>query len=252
MDDAQASLPCLCVGGLPSTGPVHSTGGVSGLSRRPTWDVLRRHAFVVPPRRRLLLFVRGHRRIERTEDACAHLGREPTVQHYRSVVLVPEREASVLMLGVGPLGLFGALGPAIQAHELLHVLGGAVQSDVQQVGFVLRSGDAGQRPDLGVAELALRQSLGEQRQLSQRTGDTDLLARGVGIDAAGPGEPVGAGQRPLGGPDLAAVELGDEDEQAVRGSVDVGGEGGDGGGEGVVVHGGEFIHGNGVQGGHGF
>ena len=62
---------------------------------------------------------------------------------------------------------------------------------------------------------------------------------------------MGAGQRTLSGPDLAAVELGDEGEQPVRGGVDVGGEGGDGGGEGVVVHGGEFISGDRVNGSHG-
>ena len=103
------------------------------------------------------------------------------------------------------------------------------------------SGDSGQGPDLGVAELALGQRLGEQGQLRQCSCDTNLLSRGMGIDAAGPAQPVGTGQRPLSGPDLAAVELGDEDEKAVGGGMDVGGEGGDGSSEGVVVHGGEFV-----------
>ena len=49
-----------------------------------------------------------------------------------------------------------------------------------------------------------------------------------------------AGQRPLRGPDLAAVDLGNESKQAVRGGGDVGGEGGDGSGQGVVLHGGEI------------
>ena len=231
---------------------MHGTGGVSGLSRRPTWDVLRCRVFIVPPRRRLLLFVRGHRGIERAEDARAHVGREPPVQHHGAVILVPEGQAPVLVLRVGSLGLFRALRPAIQAHELLHVLGGAVEPDVQQVGFVLGSGNACECPGLGVAELALRERIGEQRQLPQRSGDADLLARGVGVDAAGPGEPVGARQRPLRGPDLTAVELGDENEEAVRGGVDVGGEGGDGGGKGVVVHRGEIVRRKGMQDGHGF
>ena len=134
-----------------------------------------------------------HRRIERAEDACAHLGREPPVQHHRAIIFVPERETAVLMLGIGPLGLLRALRPAIQTHELLHVLRGAVQSDVEEVGFVLRSGDTGQGPDLGVPELALGQRLGEQRQPGQRLGDTHLLSRGMGVDAAGPGQPVSAG-----------------------------------------------------------
>ena len=234
-------------GSFPSTG----IGGGDVLSRRPTWDVLRRRTFVVPPRRWLLRRMGGHRRIERAQDACTHLGREPPVEHHGAIVLVPEGEAAVLVLGIGPFGLFGALGPAMKANELLHMLRGAVQSDVEEVGFVLGGGDAGQRPDLGVAEVALRQRLGEQRQLGQSAGDADLLPRGVGIDAAGPTQPVGTGQRPLGGPDLAAVELGDEGKQPVRGGVDVGGKGGDGDGEGIVVHRGEIVGEDGVNGGHG-
>ena len=173
------------------------------------------------------------------------------MQHHGAVVVVPEGEAAILVLGIGPLGLLGALGPAVEADELLHMLGGAVQSDVEEVGFVLRGGDAGQGPDLRVAELTLRQRFGEHRQLGQRPGDADLLPRGVGIDAAGPGEPVGAGQRPLRGPDLAAIELGDEGEEAEGGSVEVGGEGGDGGGESVVVHGGKIVSRDKMNGCHG-
>ena len=173
------------------------------------------------------------------------------MQHHGAVVLVPEGEAAVLVLRIGPLRLFGALRPAMEADELLHMLGRAVQSDVEEVGFVPGGGDAGQSPDLGVAEFALGQRLGEQRQFGQRSGDSDLLPCGVGIDAAGPAQPVGARQRPLRGPDLAAVELGDEDEKAPGGGVDVGGEGGDGSGERVVVHGGELVRQNGMQFGHG-
>ena len=43
-------------------------------------------------------------------------------------------------------------------------------------------------------------------------------------------------KRPLGGPDLSAVELRDEGEESGGGGVDVSGEGRDGGGECVVVH----------------
>ena len=238
-------------GSFPSTGIGGCIGGGYILSRRPSWDVLRCGAFVVPPRRRLFFRVRRHRRIERAQDASTQLWRESPVQHHGAVVLVPEREAAALVLGIGPLGLLRALRPAMEADELLHMLGRAVQSDVEEVGFVPGGGDAGQRPDLGVAELAFRQRLGEQRQLRQRPGDTDLLARGMGIDAAGPAQPVGARQRPLRGPDLAAVELGDEGEEAVCGGVDVGGEGGDGGGEGVVVHGMEIVGGDVMSSSHG-
>ena len=47
-----------------------------------------------------------------------------------------------------------------------------------------------------------------------------------------------------------AVELSDEDKEPVRGGMDVGGEGGDGGGEGVVVHGGEIVGEIRVEGSH--
>ena len=105
--------------------------------------------------------MRRHRRIERAEDARTHLGRKPSVQHHRPVVLVPEGEAAVLVLDIGPLGLFCALGPTMEAHEFLDMLRGAVQPDVEEVDFVLRRGDAGQRPALGVAEFSLRKRLGE-------------------------------------------------------------------------------------------
>ena len=83
------------------------------------------------------------------------------MQHHGVVVFVPEREAAVLVLDIGPLDLLGALGPAMETHELLDVLGGPVQTDVEEVVLVLRRGDSGQRPDLGVAELSLRKRLGE-------------------------------------------------------------------------------------------
>ena len=179
-------------GSFPSTGIYRCIGGGRVLSRRPRWDVLRCQAFVVPPHRRLLRRVRRHRRIERAQDASTHLGRKSTVQHHGAVVLVPEGEAAILVLGIGLLGLFRPLRSSMEANELLDMLRGAVQSDVEQVGFVLGGGDAGQCPDLGVAELTLRERLGEQRQLGQRAGDTNLLPRGVGIDTAGPAQPVGA------------------------------------------------------------
>ena len=236
---------------FPSTGIDDRIGAGCVLSRRPRWDVLRSGAFIVPPRSRLLLRMRRHRRIERAQDARTHLGRESPVQHHGAVVLVPEREAAVLVLGVGPFGLLRALRPPMEADELLDMLRRAVQADVQEIVLVLGSGDAGQCPDLGVAELASGERLREQRQFGQGAGDADLLPSGMGIDAARPAQPMSAGQRPLSGPDLASVELGDECEETPGGGVDVSGEGGDGGGERVVVHGGEIVCRSGMQIGHG-
>ena len=111
-----------------------------------------------------------------------------------------------------------------------------MQSDFEQVRFVVGSGDAGERASLGVAELPFGQRLGEKRQVLECAGDPDLLASGVGVDAARPTEPVGARQRPLGGPPLTPVQLGDEYEKAVGRGVNMGRKGSDGRGEGIVVH----------------
>ena len=61
-------------GGFPRTGSGARFCREWVLPRRPGRDVLGRRTFVVPPRRRLL---RRVRRVERAEDARAHLGREP-------------------------------------------------------------------------------------------------------------------------------------------------------------------------------
>ena len=129
-----ASAPGSQVAAPTSIAPAMSTRGMRWTTREPDDPTLRRipvpcrrsrlrcGAFVVPPRRRLLLRMRGHRRIERAEDARTHLRREPSVQHHGAVVLVPEGEASVLVLRIGPLGLLRALGPAVETHELLHLM----------------------------------------------------------------------------------------------------------------------------------
>lgn len=192
--------------------------------------------FVVPTCGGLLGRVGVHRRVEGAEDARTHVRREPSVQDEGAVVFVPEGEAAILVLCIGLLGLLRVSCPAVEAGECLDVLCGAVQSDVEEVSLVVRGGDTGEGADLGVAELALGEGFGEQGQFSQSPRDADFFAGGMGVDAACPAEPVGAGEGALGGPDLTVVELGDEDEEAVGGGVDVGGEGGDGGGECVVVH----------------
>ena len=103
---------------FPSPGIDRCIGERRTLDGRPTWDLLRRRPFVILSRRRLLRRMGLHRRIERAEDARAHLGREPPVQHHGAVVLVPEGEATILVLGIGPLGLLRALRPPMEADEL--------------------------------------------------------------------------------------------------------------------------------------
>ena len=157
--------------GLPCRLDIHRITGMNRLPRRrPTWDVTWRAptVFVVPTCGGLLGRVGVHRRVEGAEDARAHIRREPSVQDEGAVVFVPEGEAAILVLCIGLFSFLRASCPAVEAGERLDVLCGAVQSDVEEVGLVVRGGDTGEGADLGVAELALGEGFGEQGQFSQR------------------------------------------------------------------------------------
>ena len=192
--------------------------------------------FLSPVRGRLLGRVGGHRRLKGTHDPRGHLRGKPSVQDHRAVILVPEGEPALAVPGVGAVGLVRPARLPIEPGELLHVRRGAVPADLEQVRLVVGGRDAGERARLGVAELALRQRFGQQRQVFECARDPDLLAGGMGVDAARPTKPVRARHRPLGGPQLAPVELGDEDEQTPGGGVNMGGEGRDRRRERVIVH----------------
>ena len=156
--------------------------------RRPTWDVRwgASGGLLAPRLGRLLGRVGGHRRLKGAQDPCRHLRGKPSVQDHRAVVLVPEGEPALAMPGIGAVGLVRPARLAIEAGELLHVRRGAVPADVEQVRFVVGSRDAGERAHLGVAELPLRQRLGQQRQVFECARDPDFLAGGMGVDATRP------------------------------------------------------------------
>ena len=97
---------------------------------------------------------------------------------HSAVILVPVRERAFVVLGVGALGLFGPPGPAIQAYELLDVLGGPVQADLEEVGSVLRRRDAGQGTDLGEPSLPMAMA-SESRGSSGRARATRTFSRAV-------------------------------------------------------------------------
>jgi hypothetical protein len=107
------------------------------------------------------------------------------------------------------------------------VRGGAVLGDGQQVALIRGVADSRDLARLGVAELAAGHGGGNLRQFLERTGYPYFLACGAHGDAALPVEPMRAG---LGGairPAVAAIELGDQFEEAVIRGIDVAGESAD-------------------------
>jgi hypothetical protein len=166
-------------------------------------------------------------RLERRDHQRSLLGRQPRLQDQRAVLVVPPAHRALEVLVLDLLGLLDAQHPPVGAHHALHVCRGAVAGNRQQVVLVLRRRHAGHCPHLGVAQLAARERLAHAWQRLERAGDAHLLPGGIEADAAAPVEPVGAGDDAPAGPALAAVELGDEHQQAVGRGVDVGGEGGD-------------------------
>ena len=123
-----------------------------------------------------------------------------------------------------PCGRLARLGVAIHpppaAHDALDVLRSAGAPDAQQPLLGLRRRDAGERPDLGVRELAAREGTGQAGQGAERPGDAHLLARGAGVEADAPAQPVGAGGEAVA-PALARVELSDEIQKTRGGGFEV-------------------------------
>jgi hypothetical protein len=63
---------------------------------------------------------------------------------------------------------------------------------LEQGRFVVKRCDSGQSACLGVAHAAVAERVVDQRQLTQGTGDANVLARRAQIEANAPREPVGA------------------------------------------------------------
>jgi hypothetical protein len=88
------------------------------------------------------------------------------------------------------LRCIAALRPAKLPHELLDVRRGAMTCDVHEHRLVRRRRHARHRPHLRVRDLAFRECVRDLGQLLERTRDTNLLARGLGSDAALPVQPL--------------------------------------------------------------
>jgi hypothetical protein len=177
------------------------------------------------------------RRLERSQQDGADLGGQAAAdEHHTVFILIHVQGAD--RVPTGGLASFGvAVHPAPPADDALDVLGGADLADGEETLFGLGSGDAGQRADLRVRQLAAGERLGEAGQRGERARHTDALASGAELDADAPRQPVGAGAE-AGVPAGARVELADEVEQAGGGGVEVSGELGDLVAEAIQIRGG--------------
>jgi hypothetical protein len=163
---------------------------------------------------------------ERAQEQCTHFRSQPPAENDHAVLLLidVERAAHVMPGGLPRLGQ--PVRPAPAAHDALDMIRGAGAAHRQESLFRLWRRHAGQRADLGVRQLAGRESAGEARQRAQRPSDAHALTGGARIEAHTPAQPGSAGAK-AAVPALAGVELADAVEEASSGSVEVRGELGD-------------------------
>jgi hypothetical protein len=124
-------------------------------------------------------------------------------------------------VAVGGLARLGdPIDTAPAANDTLDVAGGPRTADGEQALFGLRRGNAGERPNLGVRELAPCESLGEPRQGRQGARHPHAFPGCAQVEPHAPAQPGGAGAESRV-PATAGVELADEIEQACGGRFEV-------------------------------
>jgi hypothetical protein len=86
--------------------------------------------------------------------------------------------------------------------------------ELAELDLGLRLGDAGERPHLGIGELAALELLPDQRKLREGAGDPHVLPGRAGVEAAAPRHPFR--ERATAGlpPAAAAIELGHQRQPA--------------------------------------
>ena len=99
------------------------------------------------------------------------------------------------------------------ADDPLDVAGRAGAADGQQTLFGLWCGHAGERPHLGVRELASREGLRQSRQVRQGACHAHTFPGCAQVEPYTPAQPGGARAEPRV-PPAAGVELANEIEQA--------------------------------------
>ena len=135
------------------------------------------------------------------------------------------------------VGRIAWLDASIQIAHLLQLRGRAVAREVEEVGLVVRGGDARHGTHFGEADLAASQRLVDARQLGERVGDPQLFSGRAEGDAAPPAQPMRARESALSGPPSLIVEPPEIGEQPVGRNVKEGGGLGDPIGQGLDVDG---------------
>jgi len=180
------------------------------------------NVLVGPP----VLIQRVAGRGQRLNKHGANLRREPPADddHTVFVWIHMQRAAGVAPRRLPRFGL--SIDPAPAAHDALDVLGGAGPADREQPLLGLRRGDARERPNLGVRQLAASECLRQTGQCTERPGHPDALARCARVEPDTPRQPGGAREEARV-PASAGIEIADEVEQVRGRGVEVGGQFGD-------------------------
>ncbi len=133
------------------------------------------------------------RRPERLHEHRPDLRRQPPAHddHTVCVLIHVQRSAPVAVRRLPGLGLPVHAPPA--AHDPLDVIRGAGLADGEQPRLGFRSGNAGQRADLRIRELAAGERLSQPRQRAERARHADALAGRARIETHAPRQQRGAG-----------------------------------------------------------
>ena len=149
--------------------------------------------------------------------------RQPASDDDAAVHILIHVKCAMLVASVGLLPLLLPIDAAPAADDPFDVLGRARAPDREEPLLRRRRGDSGERPDLGLRELAVGQRLLQPGEPFESSRDTDALARGTDIETHAVGEPRCTRAEAVV-PALADIELTDEIEQARGGGVEVNGE----------------------------
>jgi hypothetical protein len=157
-------------------------------------------------------------RLKRLDEGRADLRRE-LPRDLQAAVLVPAvREVAALVSVERFLSRDAA---PVGANDPVELGCRRVPGKLDQLLLRLRAGDPGQRPHLGVGELATCEAAPQMRQLNQHASNPHVLTRRARIDRALPSDPGAAGVKAPALMGVPAVELGDQEQPAAGGGGDL-------------------------------